>query len=96
MKNNTMLGVGIAGFVIAALCCATPALVLLLGAVGFSALTGHLDYVLLPALVLFAGVIAFAMYRRRGAQACCAPEIGDGPGARPHLPLASQDQESPR
>jgi hypothetical protein len=86
MKNNTMLGVGIAGFVIAALCCATPALVLLLGAVGLSALTGHLDYILLPALALFVGVIAFAIYRRRRAQACCNPEIADGVKVHSRLP----------
>jgi mercuric ion transport protein len=91
MNNNKLLGGGIAGFVITALCCVTPALVLLLGAVGLSALTGHLDYVLFPALVLFAGIIAFAIYRRSHAQACCIPETGDGVEVRSRPPLGPQD-----
>ena len=52
MNNESLVKTGIIGAVIAALCCATPVLVILLGAVGMSALTGYLDYVLLPALAL--------------------------------------------
>jgi mercuric ion transport protein len=42
-------------------------LVVLLGAVGLSAAIGWLDYVLLPTLVLFLGLTAFALWRRRSA-----------------------------
>lgn len=42
------------------LACLTPLAVLALGAIGLGALTGHLDAVLLPVLVLFAGL---ALYR---------------------------------
>ena len=42
----------------------TPILVLLLGAVGLSALVGWLDVVLLPALALFLGITAYALWRR--------------------------------
>ena len=42
----------VAGTVLVALCCFTPILVIALAAVGLSALTPYLDYVLLPALVL--------------------------------------------
>ena len=52
MSNRTILRVGIVGTVITALCCFTPVLVVLLGVVGLSALTGYLDLVLLPALAL--------------------------------------------
>ncbi|MEH6663091.1 MAG: mercury resistance system transport protein MerF [Parasphingorhabdus sp.] len=45
-----MLGIGIIGTIVAALCCFTPVLVVLLGTVGLSAVTGYLDYVLFPAL----------------------------------------------
>jgi|TARA_R100000093_G_scaffold70136_1_gene42852 mercuric ion transport protein len=45
--------VSIIGAVIVALCCFTPVLVVLFGAVGLASLTGYLDYVLLPALVFF-------------------------------------------
>ena len=65
MSNKTLLTTGIVGSVIAALCCATPLLVILLGTVGLSALTGYLDYVLLPALALCLGMIVYALYSGR-------------------------------
>lgn len=55
MKDATLIRTGIIGAVVAALCCFTPILVVLLGAVGLSALTGYLDVVLIPALVFFVG-----------------------------------------
>ena len=60
---------GIVGTVVAALCCFTPVLVVLLGAVGLSALLGMLDYVLIPALVFFVGLTAYALFRRSRAGA---------------------------
>jgi mercuric ion transport protein len=42
----------LAGTVLVALCCFTPILLVLLGAVGLSAFTPYLDLVLLPALVI--------------------------------------------
>jgi len=47
------------------LCCFTPILAVLFGAVGLSAVLGYLDYVLIPAMVLFLGIVAYAAYRRR-------------------------------
>jgi mercuric ion transport protein len=67
MSDRKLLGVGLGGSAIAAVCCFTPALVLLLGAVGLSAWLAWLDYVLLPALVLFLGITAYALLRRRQA-----------------------------
>ena len=67
MSDRKLLGVGLAGSSLAAVCCFTPALVLLLGAVGLSAWLAWLDYVLLPALVLFLGITAYALARRRKA-----------------------------
>lgn len=49
---------------LAARCCFTPVLVVLLGVVGLSAAVGYLDYVLLPALLFFAALSAFALWRR--------------------------------
>lgn len=63
--NNKLLGAGIVGTVIAALCCFTPVLVILFGIVGLSALVGYLDYVLLPALVFFLGLTVYAVYRHQ-------------------------------
>jgi mercuric ion transport protein len=64
MTDRKPLQFGIVGTVIAALCCATPVLVILLGAVGLSALVGRLDVVLLPALALFLGITVWALVRR--------------------------------
>ena len=67
MSDRKLFGVGLGGSALAAVCCFTPALVLLLGAVGLSAWLAWLDYVLLPALVLFLGMTAYALVRRRQA-----------------------------
>ena len=64
MNNNRKLfGAGIIGTIIAAICCFTPALVILLGFVGLSAWLAWLDYVLLPSLALFVGITLFAAIR---------------------------------
>jgi hypothetical protein len=79
MQNpKTLMRVGVIGTVLAALCCATPVLVLLLGAVGLSALTGYLDYVLIPALVIFVGITIYALQKRKQAQACCTTDNSGG------------------
>ena len=70
---KTLIRVGVVGTALLALCCFTPILVLLLGVVGLSALTGYLDYVLLPALAVFIGLTMVAIRRKRKVDACCAP-----------------------
>lgn len=65
MTNKTLLRVGIVGTAVAALCCFTPILVLVLGIVGLSAMLGWLDYILLPALAVFIGITVSALWRRR-------------------------------
>ena len=64
MSNKTLLTTGIVGTIIAALCCFTPVLVVLLGVVGLSAFTGYLDMVLLPALGFFLLLTIYALWRR--------------------------------
>jgi len=67
MSDKALLKTGIIGTVIAALCCFTPILVVLFGAVGLSAVVvvGYLDVVLLPALAIFAGITVYALWRRK-------------------------------
>lgn len=65
MTDGTLLKVGIVGTVIAALCCFTPILVILLGVVGLSALVGWLDVVLFPVLAFFIGLTIYALWRRQ-------------------------------
>lgn len=69
MKDSTILKTGIVGSIIAAICCFTPVLVLLLGAIGLSAWLGWLDYVLLPALIVFLGITAYGLWLRQQAAA---------------------------
>ncbi len=64
MNDRKLLGIGITGTVIAALCCFTPVLVVSLGIVGLSAWVGGLDYVLFPALAVFIGITVYALVRR--------------------------------
>lgn len=75
MNDATLIKTGAIGAVVAAICCATPVLVITLGAVGLSALTGYLDAVLLPILALCIGVLGYGLYKRRqNAAACCEPQ----------------------
>jgi mercuric ion transport protein len=60
--RDRWFAVGVIGAVLSCLACLTPLAVLALGAVGLGALTGHLDAILLPVLVVFAG-LAFYRYR---------------------------------
>ena len=62
---KTLLRVSVIGTVLVALCCFTPILVVLLGTLGLAALTGYLDYVLLPALVFFIGLTCYAVWRKK-------------------------------
>lgn len=53
----------IAGTMLVALCCATPILVITLGAIGLSAFTPYIDYVLMPALFILI-LVAWNSYTR--------------------------------
>ena len=65
MAGHRLLGTGIVGSFVKALCCFTPLLVVLLGAVGLSAWLGWLDFVLLPALAGFLALTVFGLIRLR-------------------------------
>ena len=67
MNDRRLLRTGIIGTVVLAICCFTPVLVVLLGAVGLSALVGGLDYVLLPALAIFIAITVYALWKRKAA-----------------------------
>jgi mercuric ion transport protein len=58
MARNSSAGekgfkTGLWGAIIAAICCSTPALVIVLGFLGLSAVIPYLDYILIPLLVIF-------------------------------------------
>ena len=66
MNDSKLLRTGSSGAVLAAICCFTPALVILLGFVGLSAIVGWLDYGLFPILFASMGLVAYALYLRSG------------------------------
>lgn len=74
-RRKRLLWTGLIGSGVVALCCVTPMLVLLLGVIGLGAITGYLDYGLLPALAVFLGLAVYAGARQRQATdgACCTP-----------------------
>ena len=65
MWRDRWLALGVIGAVLACLSCLTPFAVVVLGAIGLTAWTGHLDVVILPVLAAF---VALAVYRYRLAR----------------------------
>ncbi len=65
MENRILIRTGAVGAVVAAVCCATPVLVILLGAIGLSAWTAGIDYVVIPVLLLCLGLVGVGLYRQR-------------------------------
>lgn len=64
-KTNRILKTGIVGSGVAAICCFTPLLVILLGILGLGAVRGYLDYVLLPALGFFLILMSYGGYKEK-------------------------------
>ncbi len=78
MNDKSLLKTGVIGTVVLALCCFTPLLVGLVGIVGLSAITGYLDYVLLPALGFFILLTLYAVWRRSTGRHCETETSGKG------------------
>lgn len=82
MKNSTLFKTGIIGSLVAALCCFTPVLVILLTALGLATWVGYIDIVVLPLLVVGVVVAVVAWRRIRCEAACASPSPTDQPGVR--------------
>lgn len=67
MSDNRLLKIGIVGTVVAAVCCFTPLLAIVAGAVGLTALFGYLDMLHFPALIIFALITIYALWKRQAA-----------------------------
>jgi len=65
MWRDRWFVLGVAGTALSCLACLTPVVVVILGALGLGAWSGHLDVVLLVALVVSAGLV---LYRYRIAR----------------------------
>jgi mercuric ion transport protein len=64
-QNARLIGTGLAGAALSMMCCFTPVLVVLLSALGLTALVAKLDYVLVPLFVASVALVIFALVRRR-------------------------------
>jgi mercuric ion transport protein len=67
IKDGTLIATGAFGTLLAAICCATPLLAVLLGAVGLAAWAARADYVLVPAIILCLVLMGVGLYRRRAS-----------------------------
>lgn len=65
MDDRALMRTGVIGAVVAAICCATPLLAVVLGTVGLSAWAAKADYIAIPALVLCLGLVGWALILRR-------------------------------
>ena len=72
IKDQTLIAAGAFGALVAAICCATPLLAVLLGAVGLTAWAVKADYVLVPTIILCLVLMGIGLYRRR-ARASTGP-----------------------
>src|SRR5216684_3641337 len=68
MRDRALITTGVVGGALAAICCATPLLAVVFGAVGLTAWLAKADYVLIPALIICLGLIGVGLYRRRVRQ----------------------------
>jgi mercuric ion transport protein len=74
VNNRSLIATGGIGGVVAVICCATPILAIVFGALGLAGWLSKADYVLIPAVLICLGLVALGLYRRGVAvQACCDP-----------------------
>jgi mercuric ion transport protein len=65
MTGRRLLGTGVVGSLLAAVCCATPVLAIVLGALGLSAWLAWSDYIVIPALLVFLAITVYGWARWR-------------------------------
>jgi mercuric ion transport protein len=73
MNDRSLVATGGIAAVLAAICCATPILAVVLGAIGFTAWIAKADYIVLPVLLLGLALVGFGLYRRQVGASCAAP-----------------------
>jgi mercuric ion transport protein len=69
MKNPALITTGAVGAVLAAICCAAP-LLAVVGAFGLTAWLAKAAYVVIPALLVCLGLVAYRLNRRRTTTDC--------------------------
>ena len=69
MTDRSLITTGAIGAVLAAICCATPLLAVVLGGIGLTDWLAKADYVV-PVLFLGIVLVGFGLYRRHTAATC--------------------------
>lgn len=64
-RDAKLIGTGIAGALLAMLCCFTPLLIIVMASLGLAAHVAKLDFVLIPLFVASLALVIFAIARRR-------------------------------
>jgi mercuric ion transport protein len=68
VTDRTLITTGAIGAALAAICCATPLLAALAGAIGLTGWLALGDYVVILALLICLGLLGFGLYRRYDRQ----------------------------
>jgi mercuric ion transport protein len=77
MKDRALIATGAAGVVSAAICCAAPFLAVVLGTFGLTAWFAKAAYVVIPALLVCLGLVAYRLNRRHTTTDCRTPTPND-------------------
>jgi mercuric ion transport protein len=64
-SDRTLIATGSVGGALAAICCATPLLAVVFGALGLTAWLAKADYVVMPALLICLCLVIFGLARKR-------------------------------
>jgi mercuric ion transport protein len=64
LNDRSLIATGAVGAALAAICCATPLLAVVLGGIGLTAWLAKADYVVLAVLVLALALMGLGLYRR--------------------------------
>jgi mercuric ion transport protein len=84
VNNRSLIAAGGIGGVAAAICCTTPILAIVFGALGLTAWLSKADFVLIPALLICLGLVALGLYRRGvAAPACRDPNSAQSSRSKP-------------
>jgi len=70
MNGRSLIATGGVAAVLAAICCATPILAIVLGAIGLTAWIAKVDYVVMPVLLVGLAFVGVGLYRSNAAATC--------------------------
>jgi mercuric ion transport protein len=78
-NDRSLILTGGVAAVLAAICCATPILAIVLGAIGLTAWIAKVDYIVMPVLLLGVALVGLGLYRRHASASCptTVPKSGD-------------------